>query len=141
MANEQNLKPFTSDQSREEAKKNGRKGGIASGEKRRADKKLKTLATLILNSTVNDQRNFEYLKKEIDNIEDEQITRGALILAKIFMKANSENATLADLMRALELLRDTSGQKPVEKQEITNIDNKGFLKVVVDGIDISEDEK
>jgi hypothetical protein len=35
MANEQNLKPFTSEQSREEAKKNGRKGGIASGEARR----------------------------------------------------------------------------------------------------------
>ena len=31
MANEQNLKPFTSDQSREEAVKNGRKGGVASG--------------------------------------------------------------------------------------------------------------
>lgn len=29
--NEKNLIPFTSDQSREEAKKNGRKGGIASG--------------------------------------------------------------------------------------------------------------
>jgi len=31
MANEQNLKPFTSDQNREEAAKNGKKGGIASG--------------------------------------------------------------------------------------------------------------
>lgn len=35
MANEQNLIPFTSDQDREEAKKNGRKGGIASGKVRR----------------------------------------------------------------------------------------------------------
>lgn len=30
-----NLKPFTSDQNREEAKKNGKKGGVASGEARR----------------------------------------------------------------------------------------------------------
>ena len=35
MANEQNLIPFTSEQSREEAVRNGRKGGIKSGEVRR----------------------------------------------------------------------------------------------------------
>lgn len=35
MANEKNLKPFTSDQSREEAAKNGKKGGKKSGENRR----------------------------------------------------------------------------------------------------------
>ena len=41
MANEQNLKPFTSDQSRDEAVKNGRKGGIRSGEVRRENKLIK----------------------------------------------------------------------------------------------------
>lgn len=35
MANEKNLTPFTSAQSREEAVKNGRKGGIQSGKSRR----------------------------------------------------------------------------------------------------------
>lgn len=39
MANEQNLVNFTSDQSREEAARNGRKGGIASGKARRAKKR------------------------------------------------------------------------------------------------------
>ena len=39
--NDQNLvKPFGHDQSREEASKNGRKGGIASGKARREKKKL-----------------------------------------------------------------------------------------------------
>lgn len=41
MANEQNLKPFTSDQDREEAKKNGRKGGVASGIARRQKATMK----------------------------------------------------------------------------------------------------
>ena len=36
MSNPENLKPFTSDQSHEEAVKNGRKGGKASGKVRRA---------------------------------------------------------------------------------------------------------
>lgn len=43
MANEQNLKPFTSDQSREKAAENGRKGGIASGKARREQKTIQTL--------------------------------------------------------------------------------------------------
>ena len=47
----------------------------------------------------------------------------------------------ADRLKAYQILEATSGQKPIDKQEITNIDNKGFLKVVVDGIDISEDEE
>ena len=41
MGNIENLKPFTSDQSREEAVENGRKGGIASGQARRAKRSLR----------------------------------------------------------------------------------------------------
>ena len=41
MANEHNLKPFTSEQSREEAAKNGKKGGIKSGEVRRSRRTMK----------------------------------------------------------------------------------------------------
>lgn len=44
MAKEDNLIPFTSEQNREEAKKNGQKGGIASGEARR--KKATMLSVL-----------------------------------------------------------------------------------------------
>ena len=140
MGREENLIPFTSDQSREEDKKNGRKGGIASGEKKRADKQLKTIATLILNSTVKDKENFEYLKKEIDNIEEEQVTRGALLLSKIFMKANSKNASFNDLVKALEVLRDTSGQKPIEKQEVTNVDNNGYMQILMNGEDVFNED-
>ena len=48
MANEQNLIPFTSDQNREEAKRNGRKGGIASGAARRANREARETAKLVL---------------------------------------------------------------------------------------------
>lgn len=51
MANEKNLKPFTSDQSREEAKKNGRKGGIASGKAKRKKKTLQKAMEDALNGT------------------------------------------------------------------------------------------
>ena len=48
MANEQNLIPFTSDQDREEASKNGRKGGVASGAVRRAKREAREIAKMVL---------------------------------------------------------------------------------------------
>ena len=47
MANEKNLKPFTSDQSHEEAVKNGRKGGIKSGEAKREKKQFAELLAMV----------------------------------------------------------------------------------------------
>ena len=48
MANEKNLVPFTSEQSHEEAVKNGRKGGIASGEAKRNRKMLRDCIDYLL---------------------------------------------------------------------------------------------
>ncbi len=57
MANEQNLIPFTSNQSREEAKKNGQKGGKKSGETRRQRKAMKEQMELLLSLPFNLQDN------------------------------------------------------------------------------------
>ena len=67
MANEKNLIPFTSEQSREEAAKNGRKGGIASGESRRAKKSMAELARMIAEApaTANDKKKIQSLGIEI----------------------------------------------------------------------------
>ena len=43
MANTKNLKPFTSDQSRDEAVKNGKKGGVRSGTIRKLNSDIKKL--------------------------------------------------------------------------------------------------
>jgi hypothetical protein len=56
VANEQNLKPFTSDQSREEAAKNGRKGGIASGESKRRRKSMRQSIEEILRMQIVDPK-------------------------------------------------------------------------------------
>lgn len=48
VANEKNLIPFSSEQSHEEAVKNGRKGGIASGKARRARKSFEESVTAML---------------------------------------------------------------------------------------------
>ena len=132
MANEQNLVPFTSEQSHEEAVKNGRKGGIASGEARRNKKKLRDC--------------LDYLLEKVDNrVLDESGNpmSGAEQLAyNLFVKALTETDT-AKSAKAFEVLRDTAGQKPVEKVETrqTVIDMSGFtteqLKEMLDN-DITE---
>ena len=85
MANEQNLKPFTSDQSREEAVKNGRKGGIASGKAKRENKLIRDRILERMGET------------DWDTMIDNLIERAS-------------NDT-----KSFEVLRDTIGQKPVEK--------------------------
>ena len=57
MANEKNLVPFTSEQSHEEAVKNGRKGGIASGEAKRNRKMLRDCIDYLLERTDNPEMN------------------------------------------------------------------------------------
>ena len=52
MANEKNLTPFTSEQSREEAVKNGRKGGQASGSEIRRKKAMRQAAAMLLNTPI-----------------------------------------------------------------------------------------
>lgn len=56
MANKDNLRPFTSDQSHDKAVENGRKGGIMSGIAKRERKHGKELARLILAEGLKDEK-------------------------------------------------------------------------------------
>ena len=55
MANEQNLVPFTTNQSREEAVKNGRKGGKASGKARRRKADFRKTLNLLLTAEIDNE--------------------------------------------------------------------------------------
>lgn len=92
MANLQNLKPFTSEQSREEAVKNGRKGGIASGVAKRENKLIR-----------------ERILERMGETDWDEMIDGLI-----------ERSKESD--KAFELLRDTVGQKPVEKMAIGSTD-------------------
>ena len=105
MANEKNLKPFTSEQSREKAKINGRKGGIASGKAKREKKLLKELLEEALSKGT-----------ETDN-EYVNITKA------LIKEANKGN------VKAYEVIRDTLGQKPKEVIEVSNNTDETILEV------------
>lgn len=131
MAGKDNLKPF---RTVEEARINGTKGGIASGEARKKKKQLKELAEVILDNKIKNEAVIEDMKDKFPELNVEDITYGLMLLLKQYEKAKDGDA------KAFELLRDTSGQRPVEKQEVTNLDDNGYLRVVIDGLDISEDK-
>ena len=98
MANEQNLQPCSS---KSEARKRGRKGGLASGEARRKRKTLKEELLLMLS---------------------EGETQKSVTLALI------EKAMSGDT-KAFEVIRDTIGEKPVDKVMIADVDQSVVLEV------------
>ena len=129
MANEQNLKPKDSSQSREEAKKNGRKGGIASGKARRERKALKETLEELLAMPIKDGRADDIEKiKSIAGIKGKNITMQEAIMVAMLNKAAKGD------VRAAEYVRDTIGQKPDNNM---NIDMK--LPVFFEGEDSLED--
>lgn len=108
MANEQNLVPFTSEQSHEEAVKNGRKGGIASGEARRNKKMLRDCIDYL----------FERVDKTVIGDDGQPMTGAEQLAYNLFIKALGETDT-GKAAKAFEVLRDTAGQKPVDKVQST----------------------
>ena len=88
MANEQNLKAL----SPSEARENGKKGGLKSGEARRARRKL---------------------RDELDALLSADGMSAEICLALVQKAKNGD-------VRAFEMIRDTLGEKPVDKVASTD---------------------
>jgi len=109
MANEQNLRTLTTDEAREI----GSKGGKASAEARRKKKDLRLALEMLL-------------EKDFKDKNGKTITGTEAITAKLFEKAMKGD------VRAFETLRDTVGQKPVDKVEVTQIDKEQSMQELQD---------
>lgn len=107
MANNENLRPFTSEQSHEEAVKNGKKGGIASGVAKRNRKMLRDCIDYLL----------ERQDTMVLDAEGNPMSGAEQLAYNLFVKALAETDT-AKAAKAFEVLRDTAGQKPVEKVQM-----------------------
>lgn len=95
MANSGNLKP-NSERTPSERRANAKKAGIKSGEKRRERKKLRELLEIAL---------------QLQNEETGEQNDFAIIAALIKKAVNGDT-------KAFELIRDTIGEKPTDKQEV-----------------------
>ena len=112
MANEQNLKPFTSEQSREEAVKNGSKGGTKSGQVRAEKKKFKELFEDYLEKKVTNEQ-IKAQMKEFGFKDKECTNKNAIVFAQY-------KEALKGSTQAFVAVRDTMGEKPVEQVENIN---------------------
>lgn len=116
MANEKNLKPFDSNQSREEAKRNGRKGGIASGESKRAKKTLREYLTAALDAKTS-------VNGEETSIKD------------AMMRSLVVNAVKNNDLAAIKYIAELIGEAPTQRIEVTGKDGKDIIQK-----DLSRDE-
>nr|DAJ74772.1 MAG TPA: hypothetical protein [Caudoviricetes sp.] len=95
MANNKNLKRYTSSEARE----NGKKGGQASARKRKEKKALKEELLLLLS-------------------KGQTQTKISLALIDKALKGD---------VKAFEVIRDTIGEKPTDKQQITGANGEALI--------------
>ena len=114
MANDgiKNLKPFTSDQSREKAAENGRKGGIASGISKREKKDRKQKASEALDLIVRGA-GIDKLKKFF-NLNGIELTAYEVMLLSCIMKAIQKED-----VNALEKLLKIAGEQFTELLDVS----------------------
>lgn len=103
MANESNLKPV---RTKREARRRGKKGGIASGKVRKENKLLKNM-----------------LQEALDK-ETKTGTFAVDITIALIKQAKKGN------VRAYEVIRDTLGQKPIEKLKVENTETTKILSSI-----------
>lgn len=114
MANEQNLRPPTT----EEARERGRKGGQASAKKRQQNKTFKEIISKFLDGQVSDER----LKQQMIDFgfADKEVSNKSCAVFALWKEAIKGNT------KAFELLRDTIGEKPQDKVNISGEVNNPF---------------
>lgn len=113
---------FNSDQSRTEAAENGRKGGIASGKARREKADLRRMLQIALES--------EDFKDKFGN----KMT-GAELMVKVAFKEMAKGNP-----KYWELIRDTAGFKPIDKIQVSEIDQADIDEVEAMVLGTEEEE-
>lgn len=115
MANEKNLKPQAHKLTLEEQSRAGK----ASGESRRKRKAMREQLELLLKLPLKDKK----IKKQLEEmgIEENDINNQMALTVALYQSALQKNT------KAYEIIRDTLGEKPLEK---INIENSQTTKVL-----------
>lgn len=108
-----------------EARKRGSKGGKASGEARRKKRSMREVTTQVLAAMIPVKGKIASQLKAMGFPETEANVQLLSLLAV------AQKATKGDL-QAIQFLRDTGGEKPVDK--IQNDISGGNIKIVIEGL-------
>ena len=111
--NEENLRPIQKGQlSKEELKKRQSNGGKKSGQVRRERKAFKESLLMLLEMKAPEQIVVQ-IKKTLPKLKDKDLNYQNAILVSLLQQAVKGNT------KAVELIRDTIGEKPKEVVEIS----------------------
>lgn len=125
MANIENLKVPTS----EEARINGRKGGIASGEARRQKKSLREKAKLLMSLSIQDQK--ELLKAQELGLNEEDVDIEMMNLIHMLNIIKKENFNSVGAFNSIKELTDDNVEKNETPHiEINIVDNSNLESVM-----------
>lgn len=130
MANVDNLIPFTSEQSQEEAKKNGRKGGIASGKARRKRKAIAETLNILMSQKVKEKKSKTKLKNLGISSEDQDLQM--LLIVSEYQRAVEGDKESRDF-----ILKSLGENISTSDNSTGNIDGV----VIVDDCEFIDDEE
>ena len=127
----EDLKPV---RSKEEAKERGAKGGIASGEARRAKKTLRERVKMFGELKIDGKAKRQMMEVGISEDDCDRFTQAAVSLFQKAMKGD---------VSAFNAIRDIIGEKPVDKTQLsggfdTNI-TIGFVETGIEPVSSEED--
>ena len=124
MANEQNLIPV---RTQSEAREKGQKGGIASGEARRAKKTMAQLAELMLNSKLSEDKK-EEIQSQFGDIIDDDATVASMMVAGQIKSAISGNTKAFNALT--ELSDKAKASNKADKYELpARVLGKSFVDI------------
>ena len=124
MANEQNLIPV---RTTSEAREKGQKGGIASGEARRAKKTMAQLAELMLNSKLSEDKK-EEIQSQFGDIIDEDATVASMMVAGQIKSAIGGNTKAFNALT--ELSDKAKASNKADKYELpARVLGKAFVDI------------
>ena len=122
MANEQNLKPFTSDQSHEEAVKNGSKGGKKSGQVRSANAAMRKRLEQITKMTLREGK--------ADKIKNLAAAKGANLTVSDAMLIKLVTMAMSGNLKAMDKLFELLGMDSPEPPEPTQSQTNSFVEAL-----------
>lgn len=111
----ENLKPLGPDNGN--TKEITRMGGIASAEVKKKKKLFKDIAEVLLSKQAPKEIE-ELIRQKFPDLTDEELTGKMAVLFSQFAKAVKGDT------RAAEFLRDTAGEKPIDRQSFTDPDGE-----------------
>ena len=127
MANNENLRVPTS----EEARENGRKGGIASGIARARKKSLREKAQLLMSLSIQDEKDKEKLKQL--GIDEENMDNDMMNLVHMLNIIKKENFNSVGAFNSIkDLVEDKEEQVSTPKLQIEIVNNEDLEKALYD---------